>query len=292
VLVNLKQGSPEWLEWRRSGIGSSDIPALLGLAKNRSAFSVWTEKMYGSEGSTDFTATRGKYLEAGVAQWVADELGVELLGSICVQHDTKTWARASLDQTFRRPGQEWAGMTALEIKTDRNYNEWAQGVPARVLCQVDWEMFCADSLDAEVGAYLPVSDEFLHFTIERDAEREAIIVSTAERFWNENVLGETPPDIDDSDACSDWLTDKYQTYQNFSRPATDAEAVTLQALLIARQTKKQVNEAEAELSNRVKAIIGSGEGIVWAGGKAQWKADAKGNRRLTIKGLDTVRGHV
>jgi putative phage-type endonuclease len=283
-VVTMQQGTPAWLEWRRAGIGGSDIPALLKLAKNRTPFSVWTEKLYGSEQEVDFTATRGKYLEQGVAQWAADQMGVRLLGPACVVRTDRPWARCSLDNTFYRSGMEWAGLSVLEVKTDRNYREWENGVPPRVLAQVDWEMYCADAADAEVVVYLPIADEFRHYTVDRSSEREAHIIATAEAFWNEHILTECPPAIDGSDSCTDWLSERFRTYEPSSRPATEPEATVLAAFLAAKEMRKWAERNEKELANQAKAIIGVGEEITWPGGRAIWKADKNGNRRLRILG--------
>jgi putative phage-type endonuclease len=285
-VIHMQQGTPAWLEWRRAGIGGSDVPALLGFAKNRTAFSVWTEKLFGSEATVDFTATRGKYLEQGVAQWAADQMGVSLLGSACIERVDKPWARVSLDNCFYRSGQEWAGLSVLEVKTDRNYKDWEAGVPPRVLAQLDWQMFCADAADGEAVVYLPIADEFKRFTIERDSQREAYLIEKVEAFWNDHILTELPPNTDGSESCTNWLAERFHEYQPSSRTATEPEATVLAALLASRAMKKWVEGQEKDLANKAKAIIGWNEEVTWPGGRATWKANKNGSRILRVMADD------
>ena len=43
--IRLKHGSPEWLAFRRTGIGGSDAAAILGLSPFKSNIEVWEEKV-------------------------------------------------------------------------------------------------------------------------------------------------------------------------------------------------------------------------------------------------------
>jgi len=288
-VVSLVQGSHEWLEWRRGGLGGSDVPALMGhpSVKGKGPFSVWTSKMYGDEqAQDDDSAERGRYLEDGVARWVANRLGVELLGPVCLEALERPWVRASLDNHFFRPGLEWAGPSVLEIKTDRRWRDWENGPPQRVLDQVRWQMLVANAPDAEVGVYLPTADRFAHWTIERDYDAEADILRVAERFWNDHVVTGIPPVPDGSAECADWLSEKYAEYSPRSREASQQEAAILHALLGARQMAKWVSDNEKALANQAKAIIGPDEEIVWPGGRATWKADVSGRRRLRVLAED------
>lgn len=288
-VVSLEQGTPEWLEWRRGGLGGSDIPTLMGRpsVKGKGRFSVWTSKMYGETSpSNGQQAMRGHYLESAVAKWVADSLGVELLGPICLERIDRPWIRASLDNHFFRPGMEWAGPSVLEIKTDRRHEQWRHGPPQRVIDQVRWQMYVADAPDAEIGVYLPIADEWRSWTIERDYEAEAELLDVAERFWKDHVETGNPPVPDSSDECSDWLSEQFVEYRPRTREANQHEAGILHALLGARQMQKWVAENEKALANQAKAIIGNDEEITWPGGRATWKADASGKRRLRVMASD------
>ena len=43
--IELKHGSPEWLEFRKSGIGGSDVAAILGISPFKTNVEVWEEKV-------------------------------------------------------------------------------------------------------------------------------------------------------------------------------------------------------------------------------------------------------
>ena len=42
--IKLRHGSPEWIAFRRTGIGGSDAAAILGLSPFKSNIEVWEEK--------------------------------------------------------------------------------------------------------------------------------------------------------------------------------------------------------------------------------------------------------
>ena len=75
IRVRSVENRAEWLEWRRQGIGSSDAPAIMTGAW---VWRVWLSKVGGDDGGDNNSMRRGRYLERGVAQWAADELGVTL----------------------------------------------------------------------------------------------------------------------------------------------------------------------------------------------------------------------
>ena len=54
----MEQGTEEWKQWRRQGIGGSDAPAILGFSDKADAIDIFLDKVYG--------------IERPVYQWVVD----------------------------------------------------------------------------------------------------------------------------------------------------------------------------------------------------------------------------
>ena len=65
----------DWLEARRKGIGSSDIPAVLGLSRFAGPFDVYCDKVTGEDGPSMSAMKLGSALEDGIANYYADETG-------------------------------------------------------------------------------------------------------------------------------------------------------------------------------------------------------------------------
>ncbi len=44
-IIDLEQGTPEWLEWRKNGIGSSDIATIMGANPYQTPYQLWEENL-------------------------------------------------------------------------------------------------------------------------------------------------------------------------------------------------------------------------------------------------------
>lgn len=63
-IVNLKQGSAEWLEWRRSHIGASDVPVIMGTSEFMKPHELWLLKTGRKEPfKGNFATERGQRAE-------------------------------------------------------------------------------------------------------------------------------------------------------------------------------------------------------------------------------------
>ena len=65
-MLDLKQGTPEWLEWRRGGLGSSDVSTLMLENKYESVKDLWLRKTGRLEARAENAAMRhGKRARTG-----------------------------------------------------------------------------------------------------------------------------------------------------------------------------------------------------------------------------------
>lgn len=76
----------EWLEERRSYIGASDSPIIIGVSPYRSAYELWLEKTGRAESQPDSAVLRfGRRVEQAVAEEYADQTGRRLERFLKVQ---------------------------------------------------------------------------------------------------------------------------------------------------------------------------------------------------------------
>jgi predicted phage-related endonuclease len=68
----------EQLERRRQGIGSSDIPAILGYSKWANAHDIYLQKVYGTDSPTTDAMKAGNCLEEGILHGILKTIGGRL----------------------------------------------------------------------------------------------------------------------------------------------------------------------------------------------------------------------
>ena len=270
-----KQGSAEWRELRKLGIGSSDICILAGLTPWGSPYQVWAEKTGLAPGEEPTEAmTRGNILEAPVADWWAASTGKRIRRRhAIVRHPDYDWATASLDREV--VGED----TILEVKTTSQ--RWdGDSPPDHVVAQVVWALGVSGRKAAHVAA-LTGDLQLRRWDIFPDPDYFADLLAIGEAAWR-GICDRVPPAIDGSEATAQALArswrhplavDKVPLAQ--SDPAFDAIAA---ALWIAEGEYK---EAEARLGtarNAARAVIGDGAGFEGPWGKVSWTSNRDSER--------------
>lgn len=90
---------PEWLLWRHAGIGSSDVPAIMGVSRFKTRQQLLMEKSTGYRGEDDsnkFIKNRGNQVEKYVREFLEKDRGQSLQPFSCA-HKSFPFMRASLD---------------------------------------------------------------------------------------------------------------------------------------------------------------------------------------------------
>jgi predicted phage-related endonuclease len=167
----------------------------------------------------------------------------------------------------------------VEAKTARAHmaREWGPSetgsAPDVYAAQVTWQMACAGLPRADI-AVLIGGDEFRRYAVGYDAELFGMLLECAERFWRDHVETDTPPAIDGSDACAQYLTAKHaRESKAIARADAEMENVArllASAVLDAKAAERIIDECQ----NRIKAAIGDCEAITGEGWRATWKTPA------------------
>lgn len=261
----------EWLSLRKQYIGGSDAAAVIGLNPYRSAYSLWAEKTGRIEGFGGNLATQvGAYLEELVAKLFEERTGKRVRrANQSFINDEYPWAIANIDR-------ELIGEDAgLEIKTTDSLNlkKFKDGeYPSVYYVQCVHYM----AVTGKKRWYLAVligNKDFRIFTIERDEAEIAALMNAERTFWN-NVINDTPPPPDGSQATSDALASIYDK-------STD-ETVDLMSygsdLDCYCMLGKRIGELKAErdeVANKIKQYMtdaGTGYAERY---KVSWKAQDK-----------------
>jgi putative phage-type endonuclease len=203
--------SPAWHEARRVGIGSSDIPKILGLSRYGTAAHVWLEKTArtaSDEGSE--AAEWGTVLEDPIArQWVKrysdDRFRISRIGM--VRNDTVPWMLASPDRRVLGCIDAPHGC-GLEVKMRSAFKagEWSSTIPDDVLAQTQWQLAVTGwphiHVAALVGQHLEMEDVY------PDQDVQAYVVEKAAAVW-QHVLDDTEPELPAGDLLVDYLDRLY-----------------------------------------------------------------------------------
>lgn len=174
-LVSLKQGSEEWLRFRRSHICASDASSILQCNPYKSILELYEEKVFCFEQDDNHFMSRGRELEPLALESFEQETGLTMFPCV-IKHDTINWMAASLD-----------GMTLnqdkiVEIKCNgkKNHELALQGkIPKYHESQIQHQLCCTGldfsyyySFDGEKGVILEVKRDqhFIDKMLEKELE--------------------------------------------------------------------------------------------------------------------------
>ena len=276
----------EWHLWRRSGLGGSDVAAVLGLSPWSSPYSLWAEKvgLIPRDPSSSEAQEAGKMLEAAIGPWFTARTGLGVYGeqNRC-EHPGQPWMRCTIDGIVAEHGRA-VGVAEWKVTQDTP-ESWAEKVPDYYACQATWNMLVTGTTRCWFGvlhtAFGRLRFRTYEFTLdESDAK---FVQARCEKFWTEHVVTGEPPEIDAHEATTEALTAMWPE----ATGGTEAPA-ELQAALVQReqwkQTRATADEQVQRIDNWVRSVLGDAELLTIGGEKAaSWKWQT--TRRVDVKAL-------
>lgn len=266
---------PVNFELRKTGIGSSEAAALIGLSPWQTAWNIYALKV----GLIDPPLpTRrmlwGTRLEQAIAEGFSEETGLPVeWRNVTVRHPERPWQMATPDAIITTHPRE-----LLEVKTvglDRA-GEWQasgageDGVPAHYAVQAHWQMSVTRLSACHIAALIAGND-FRMYKILYDGEIERVLVEAGERFWREHVEKRIPPEMGASREARDYLQRRYPQHSMPLREATPKEQALLNEYAQVRRRHRVWEQEREVLETQIKQAIGDSEGLKWPGGKFTWK---------------------
>ena len=214
-VIDLYQGSDEWLKWRSEGITATDIPVILGLNPNKTPWQLWAEKI-GRINTPDISKNpnviRGNELEDDIRQLAEERYGDFLL-PVCGEFGDWPILRASFDGVdtnikpyeFKAPADstyETIEKEGIDASTYKMYE-----------AQVHAQCIVAGKTEGQLIFYKEDGSD-LDFTVILTDEYAAHIINEAKHFWS-LVKKKTAPPFDPQrdwfipekgEACFHWET--------------------------------------------------------------------------------------
>jgi len=260
----------DWLQMRRTGLGGSDIGAILGLSPYRTPVDVWAEKTGRSPGQDETLQMRfGTYAEEFVAREYSARTGQAVQRFTTMLRHPSAPVLGNVDRLVIPAGAKIASHKQ-EIRTDRglecktanafaafNADDWGDEgtdqIPPSYLIQCSTYMALTGCTFWDL-AVLFGNQEVRVYNLKRDAELEGEIIARATEWWDRYVVADVPPEP----TCDSDIKRLYP-----SDNGTTVEATPESLALIARaiELKAQIAALEAELEGDKKAgtigVLGS-----------------------------------
>lgn len=289
----------EWLDFRRTHVGGSDVAAIMGLSPWRTPYQVWAEKVGLVEPEDIGDRPRvewGTRLEADIAAKFAEshlDSGDRFLalrrpepGTVEVLvDDDRPWAMATLDGvasfdvTVEGPEGEYDSYNdyaVFEAKTAHfpTARDWgesgsgAKGVPAHYLCQVDHYLSVTGWERAYVAVLIDGWD-YREYVVERDEDDIRAVTEAVDRFWHDFVEAGVAPEVTAEDEDAVLAANPVDPLAGYE----EAPVGTLELVEAWREAKDAEEGAEAEykrLSAELKQLIGDAKGLTFPEGRLTW----------------------
>lgn len=184
-----------WLQWRRSGIGGSDAPAIMGVSPWTTPYQKWEEKIFNVQKQQTSAMKFGKDSEVNSRAEFSSLMGKRFM-PVNVENTQETWLKASLDGIDEN-GEDIVEIkkaskadheTALKGKVPEKY--WPQVQHILQVTGKDKMYYFSSPHDGSTGKVVEVVRDCEY--IEKDLHGKELA------FWG-NVLTRIPPEFTDRD---------------------------------------------------------------------------------------------
>lgn len=273
----------EWLKERKNYLGGSDIGAICGINKYKTALDVYMDKTSDEVEEVNNNYTHwGSILENVVANEYARVTGnkvVEPIGTI--YHPEYSFLAANIDRFVN------GGDYILECKTAGNFaaSDWGKEgtdeIPESYKCQVAYYAGIADVSKVDIAVLIGGND-FRIYRYMRDRKLENQLFQIAINFWNKHIIPRIAPEARNAND----LDILYPESNGSQIEICDSVLRDIQRL---KELKAQAESIEYEakgLKENIKKYMKDNELLVDASGNefATWKTQ-KARMSLNTKAL-------
>ena len=287
--------TPEQIALRRSGIGASEVAAVVGEDPWTTPLDVCLRKWGSAEQEKPSLAARlGNLIEEPICALYAEETGSALVPCGTLRHPDYPWALATPDRAAFVGRPPWQGIDQREqlggalglvqakhasMRDRKLFGALGTDeVPTRFILQCTWEMGVTGMRRDD----LPVLFDKADFGIWRVDWNEDLWRSLLElvgRFWRDHVVTGKPPPIDASDSYKDWLYRRHPTFERDAKKKGVLTAVVdgcdVDALVkrwaLAGSFRDAIDLARKQMGNELRALIGNAYGLQGGWGKVCWQ---------------------
>lgn len=276
----------EWLEYRKHGIGGSDVGAICSLSRFKSPLEVFMDKTNQLPPTPDNARmAAGRRLEPFIADWFQEETGIQIeVDSWMYQHPEHKFMLANVDRIV---SNENAG---VEIKNTSEFgrSDWFNGqeetVPIEYMLQCNHYMAVTGAEKWYVAVLIGGWDMQWR-VIERDESLIQNLITIESNFWKDLVLTQTPPDVTAGD--TKLLTMLHPESQPTHMAFYESDYGLIHEFFETKESLALAETRHEEVKNKIKMRMGAEELAYWNGEKLfSWKTNTRGSRVFkTIGGI-------
>lgn len=255
----------EWLKTRQTGIGGSDVAAILGLSKWKTPLDVYNAKIAENPvEESNASIEWGNRLEPVIRQKYADVTGIPVtIPNTTFRHPEHPFMIANVDGLL-------PDGSVLEIKTARSGADWGEEgtdeIPEYYLTQVQHYMAVTGAKMCDVAVLIGASD-FRIYHVDFDPEIAAMLIEEEKAFWQRVIDRNPPAPRTYAEASAAFPRSKAQAVE-----ASDEilhEAIELES--VNRQID-ELKERKEELQGLITSFMGESDTLATAGRTiATWK---------------------
>lgn len=258
---------------RSTGIGASEVAALLGLDPRKTPLSLWLDK---TGNAPPFEGNRftemGQRFEPVIADAYAEREGVELETCGTTRHP-------DLPHVFATPDRRVVGTNRLvECKAVFSPRimvafgeDGTSDYPEHFAVQAMVQAAVMDAEDVHLAALLGA--DLRVYRVPRDHDRERRLLDLIDAWWQRHIVGGERPPMDGSEAAKAYLDRLFPKNQRMLFEAETPGAIELVRRVLESHTAKKAAEEEFEAAKQdLQFLIGDADGIHADGiGKVSWK---------------------
>ena len=261
--------SQEWHEWRRHGIGASEMADLFGCGYH-TEYELWWEKKHGGERESSDVMRFGAFIEAYALDRYEEDNGVTLVRGEAYGDPRYPHLWATLDG--RTPDR-----IGVEVKYDSR--GW-DTVPEKHQVQAWAQIGLADLAAVDI-LRVDTRGKVTPFRIEREDETIRYLLESVEAWWERYIVGDDEPPLDGSVAARKALDRLIGTEQ---MEANEVQRTLLADLRSVRARLDTLTKAEDSIVRDLKASM-AGVGVLTAHGARVTWAPVKGRTTTDWKAV-------
>ena len=280
VTLTPEQRKAAWLEDRKTCITGTELSMILGLNRYAGPMHVYLDKKGLAEPLVETSPMRwGKRLEREILKGYADDL-------------QRPIQFADSYQLIRCPGFPLLGATLdarwldgdcrpVDAKNRRQKTpDWGEAgtdqIPRHYQIQLIAQMMVTGTQIADLAALFG-GNELVPYTILLDPEYPEIVKEKVSKWWEFHIVQDNPPEVDGSDASTEYLKAKFARGVEMTKPATDQVRAWVEARKAADAEIKEAERRKTEAENRLKDYLGEATAIsgliTWRNNKDSAKTD-------------------
>lgn len=271
----------EWLKYRESGIGSSEVATIVGLNPWETPYQLWRRKVgLDAPKQENFAMKAGHYLEDAVSLFWQDETGQQVIkssaGDWLIRDDERPYLQVSPDRTYWLADMPHSNENKgiLECKTTQMTID-EDDIPKHWFVQVQYQLGVAGYQHGSL-AWLTQGRNFGYKDLAFVPDFFAWLVEEVDKFWVDNIQAKQEPTAAN---VQDILL-KYNRHTDGKIVEVNDEIfAAYQDLKAVKDELSAIEEKKTALEEKIKLGFGDAEAISYDGQTlATWKAPKPSNK--------------